>query len=158
MNHGPFLSALQAHPQGKQIHSMLTTHLNSVSNAGFKPGAAVAVAKIEMPGKAAAPKEPKEPQMPEVPVAVAPSTNKTTKPPMAKTVRELIVKKSDAEHACSECGLKQFRRDRFVGCMCFRALAKSVTTTPHAEGFILSLHRAQWDEDTIQTFVQALRG
>ncbi len=47
MNHGPFLSALSAHPQGKQVHAMLTTHLNSQANAGFKPGGAVAAVKAE---------------------------------------------------------------------------------------------------------------
>lgn len=34
MSHGPFISALQAHPQGKQIHTMLTGFLNSKQNAG----------------------------------------------------------------------------------------------------------------------------
>jgi GNAT superfamily N-acetyltransferase len=47
MNHGPFLSALQAHPQGPQVHKMLTTHLNSVANAGVKPGATQVTAKSE---------------------------------------------------------------------------------------------------------------
>lgn len=45
MNHGPFLGALQAHPQGKQVHSMLTSHLNSAANAGFKPGQVKTMAK-----------------------------------------------------------------------------------------------------------------
>jgi hypothetical protein len=49
MNHGPFLQALQAHPQGKQIHSMLTAHLNSTANAGFKPGSAQVTMKSEAP-------------------------------------------------------------------------------------------------------------
>lgn len=48
MNHGPFLSALQQHPQGKQIHAMLTQHLNSKANAGVKPGATVVTAKTEL--------------------------------------------------------------------------------------------------------------
>ncbi len=34
MNHGPFLSALNQHPQGKQMHTMLMGHLNSKANAG----------------------------------------------------------------------------------------------------------------------------
>lgn len=50
MNHGPFLDALSQHPQGKQIHSMLTQHLNSKANAGFKPGATVVTAKSEEVG------------------------------------------------------------------------------------------------------------
>lgn len=41
MNHAPFLESLKAHPQGKQIHAMLTNHLNSVANAGPKVGATV---------------------------------------------------------------------------------------------------------------------
>lgn len=47
MNHAPFISALQSHPQGKSIHAMLTQHLNGQQNAGFKPGQTVAVAKKE---------------------------------------------------------------------------------------------------------------
>lgn len=48
MNHGPFLSALQAHPQGQQIHTMLTNHLNSMANAGPK-GPMQVTAKSEPP-------------------------------------------------------------------------------------------------------------
>ena len=47
MNHGPFLAALGQHPQGKQVHAMLTQHLNGAQNAGFKAGGAVAVVKSE---------------------------------------------------------------------------------------------------------------
>jgi hypothetical protein len=49
MNHAPFLAALKTHPQGQQIHTMLTQHLNSRANAGFKAGAAKVVAKSENP-------------------------------------------------------------------------------------------------------------
>lgn len=48
MNHAPFLAALQKHPQGKQVHAMLTQHLNSTANAGFKPGKVVATVKSEL--------------------------------------------------------------------------------------------------------------
>lgn len=41
MNHAPFLSALQSHPQGPQVHSMLTAFLNSKANAGVGVGAKV---------------------------------------------------------------------------------------------------------------------
>lgn len=47
MNHGPFLTALQAHPQGQQMHSMLTGHLNSTANAGLKPGKTQTVVKSD---------------------------------------------------------------------------------------------------------------
>ncbi len=47
MNNPGFLSALKVHPQGAQIHSMLTAHMNSVANAGFKPGMTQATVKAE---------------------------------------------------------------------------------------------------------------
>lgn len=50
MNHGPFLSALQAHPQGKQVHAMLTQFLNGKANAGVGVGAQVVAKKDLMPG------------------------------------------------------------------------------------------------------------
>jgi hypothetical protein len=46
MNNAQFLGALKAHPQGAQIHQMLTTHLNSKANAGPK-NAQMTVAKSE---------------------------------------------------------------------------------------------------------------
>jgi hypothetical protein len=49
MNHAPFLSALKAHPQGQQVHAMLTQHLNSAANAGFRPGATVATVSHKQP-------------------------------------------------------------------------------------------------------------
>lgn len=48
MNHPKFQEALMGHPQGKQIHAMLTTHLNSVANAGPK-GPMQVTAKSEPP-------------------------------------------------------------------------------------------------------------
>ena len=48
MNHAPFISSLSNHPQGKQIHAMLTTHLNSAANAGPKAfGGAKVMVKSE---------------------------------------------------------------------------------------------------------------
>jgi len=47
MNNPGFLTALKVHPQGAQIHSMLTTHMNSVANAGFKPMATKVTVKAE---------------------------------------------------------------------------------------------------------------
>jgi GNAT superfamily N-acetyltransferase len=47
MNHGPFLAALQAHPQGPAMHKQLTSYLNGAANAGFKAGATRAVVKAE---------------------------------------------------------------------------------------------------------------
>lgn len=45
MNHAPFLAALKQHPQGPAVHQMLTQHMNSAANAGFKAGKTVVAAK-----------------------------------------------------------------------------------------------------------------
>jgi hypothetical protein len=47
MNHPGFIGTLRMHPQGAQIHQMLTAHLNSKANAG--PGQGVVTAKSETP-------------------------------------------------------------------------------------------------------------
>jgi hypothetical protein len=49
MSHAPFISALNAHHQGKQLHSMLMNHLNSPANAGPRAigGAKVMVKSFE---------------------------------------------------------------------------------------------------------------
>jgi GNAT superfamily N-acetyltransferase len=47
LNHPPIVQALQATPQGRDLHAKLMTHLNGKANAGFKPGATVATAKNE---------------------------------------------------------------------------------------------------------------
>lgn len=41
MNHAPFLNALNAHPQGKEMHKQLTGYLNGHANAGIGNGAKV---------------------------------------------------------------------------------------------------------------------
>lgn len=56
MNHGPFIAALQTHPQGAKIHATLTHFLNGKANAGVGVGAKVMVkalpkgAKLVPPG------------------------------------------------------------------------------------------------------------
>lgn len=47
MSHAPFLQAIQAHPQGKQVHAMLTNFLNSKANAGVGVGAKVLAKRSE---------------------------------------------------------------------------------------------------------------
>jgi hypothetical protein len=64
MNHAPFLSALKAHPQGPQVHQMLTQHLNSAANAGFKPNQSIVSLTKDEPKEeidtSKAPQTPKE--------------------------------------------------------------------------------------------------
>lgn len=116
------------------------------------------IEKDELPGHANPPKGPKEPEAPKPADPTAPSTNKRAAPkPPGMAKKELVIKKS-ADHGCPECGLKQFKRNEFSGCMCFRALSKSVSTKVDGDYYVLTLNRSQWDDDAIQTLLSSFRG
>lgn len=162
---------VKVHPehQRKGIASAIYSHAQKLTGKAIAPshdqtaaGKALWAGNSAAPqfGKgehamAAAPKGPKEPEAPQAPVPVSRSTTLKPKLPVLKT--ELPIKKSESEYACPECGGRQFKQDRFVGCMCFRALAKSVTTKTTAEGYVLSLSRSDWDEASVQSLVSALK-
>ncbi|WNM70337.1 hypothetical protein [Myxococcus phage Mx1] len=115
------------------------------------------VAKTELPGKAAAARGPKEPEGPAAPVK-QPSMPKPARPPMQKSHPELVVKSEDMTKQCPSCGFKQFRGNSFTGCVCFRALAKSVSSRPVADGYVLRFGRSQWDDDAIKTIISIFKG
>lgn len=68
------------------------------------------------------------------------------------------VSKAEAQRACGLCACSQFNGDRFVGCLCFRALAKSVAVraTP-SEGYELTLGQG-WDLDGALALNSSLHG
>jgi hypothetical protein len=115
------------------------------------------IAKSDAPGIPAAARAPEEQQQPLAPQK-APPMRKPPTAPIQKSTREIFVKNEDAGHRCRACGLPQFKSQKFTGCMCFRALAKSVDTKLTHEGFVINLHKSQWDDDTVQTLILAMRG
>lgn len=113
------------------------------------------IAKTELPGQAAAARAPLKQVPAQAPTAKQPVVNK---PPIQKSARrELMVKHEEAEKTCSVCGQHLFKGHEFVGCMCFRALAKSVRTRETQGGFVLQLNRSDWDDDTLQTLISTFR-
>jgi hypothetical protein len=117
-----------------------------------------------LPGVAAAPKAPQGPQPPvekqpqnSIPGAAA-GTKPTAKLPVSKPTAKkptLKVVKSAAKMTCVACGDQQFRNDRYVGCLCFRDLAKSVKTTITHEGYILEFG-SNWDADALACVAENL--
>ncbi len=75
----------------------------------------------------------------------------------SKSKPTMKVTKSQASVKCVACGRPQFTADSFTGCFCFSALAKSVRTSPTADGFTLAFGN-QWDEDAIDTLSDTFRG
>lgn len=114
----------------------------------------------ETPGGAAAPKAPDAPQpaMPKQPKQTAPKAPKATtkvKVPKAAPSRTVKLTQSEKLVACPVCERTQFEHGVFVGCQCFRGLAKSAITTQTPTGAIVELGE-DWDQDSIVTLLEAL--
>lgn len=128
----------------------------------------------EAPGPAHAPTAPQGPvtPTPAAPtqtskgptVGMRPKLPKPPKPasPMAvpgaqgqKQGSGVHVTKAEASAKCSMCGSVQFGSGKFVGCHCFRALAKHVRSTADAAGYRLEFG-AEWDRDSILTLLESM--
>lgn len=108
------------------------------------------LSKVDLPGKTAAPQAQKGPIGPTPP---------TKQPAMAtpKAPKPLSVGKSEAAQACSMCGGHQFKNDRFVGCICWSDLAKSIRTTAYGDGYVLSFKQGV-DQESVIALMKAFRG
>lgn len=101
------------------------------------------------------------------PAAEAPSITLTTQKPSKAVVtksapkppKEATITKSDSERECEECGGSQFAKAQFVGCVCWRSLAKGIKTTVDKSGsYLLKFTGADWDDDAVYALVSSLKG
>jgi hypothetical protein len=102
--------------------------------------------KNKLPGQKA-----KKPPGPKPPKPIG-SNTLGNKPPSASTLK---VKKSELQKECRTCGFTQLRKEVPTGCMCFRDLFKSLSSTPTEDGFTFVLD-AEWDEDATVTFLETI--
>lgn len=136
--------------------------------------------RAEAPGPAAAPKAPSVPEAPVAPEAtqVSKGPTVTLKPvlpklpklqgthetvqtgPTARTktpkTATIGVTKSQSLSSCPVCGERQFHDEAFAGCICFKALSKSVKTTQTSSGYTLEFGE-DWDRDSILTLIEAMK-
>jgi hypothetical protein len=68
----------------------------------------------------------------------------------------LKVTKAQSEVECPICGGKQFKADKFTGCICFRDLAKAVRVSVLEDGSYNLEFRSEWDQDSILTLLESL--
>jgi hypothetical protein len=99
-----------------------------------------------------------QPEEPVQPTLVQPAQNQTKNPVKSKipklkkkpllnaAIKPLKVTKSEAENSCVICGQKMFSQGKFVGCVCFAPMAKSVKTIVSAGEYLLTFDD-DWDED-----------
>lgn len=83
-------------------------------------------------------------------------TPKMAKPAQPVASHTLKLSENEAQRECGICGLKNIKNNAFVGCMCFRDLAKHVVLIKDKTNFVLQLDE-EWDMETIVTFKESVR-
>ena len=110
------------------------------------------LSKTELPGRTHKPTEQTGPEEPE-----APQKQPQMKPkPKLPKLPTLKVEKAESGKECPECGGKRFMDDRFVGCMCWRDLAKSIKTVAYADGYVLEFSKDA-DRESIMALAKEFR-
>lgn len=66
--------------------------------------------------------------------------------------------KNEAEKVCVECDQSNFNKDKFVGCFCLKALAKSIDTEKVENGFVLTFKRPNLDDEEISAIIDIFKG
>ncbi len=107
------------------------------------------------PPVAPRPQEPPVPHTPKAPPtpAKAPRKSKLKIPKIPKNT--INITKAEAAHVCDVCGDAQFTASAFVGCTCFKDLAKSVMASPTSTGYLLRFG-SDWDQDAVATFLELI--
>lgn len=142
-------SAMYAHAQKVTGKTMVPSHdqtsMGQALWAGNKAKPQFGVAKIEPPGQTHQPTPQQGPQG-----AMTPAKQPKQAQPKLPS---LSVGKSEAGQACEICGGHQFKDNRFVGCICFRDLAKSVRTTAYGDGYVLEF-KPEMDAEGVRALMK----
>jgi len=116
------------------------------------------VQKADLPGQTAQPQQQQGPIAPEAPK----KQPKQGRPPLPSLrvgkLPSLKIGKSESQRSCEVCSRPQFRDNKFVGCACLSDLAKSVSTTAYADGYVLRFEGPEWDDDNRLTIIRAVTG
>jgi hypothetical protein len=108
------------------------------------------VKKTDLPGTTAKPNPQLAPVGPELPKK---QQGQPPKPKLPKISRTIKVEKSEASQPCPACGGQRFKNDKFVGCLCWVDVSKSISTTAYSDGYALE---ADSDVDK-QTVIALMR-
>lgn len=136
--------------------------LPSVKKAADKPNK-----RTDLSGPAAAPIAPTQPlqalpeqnrnQTQDVAGAAGTSNKTSVKLPSVKKPTASITK-AESLNKCPTCGLGQFTKGQFTGCMCFSGLSKNgVNVSINSTGGYLLRFEKEWDVDSITTLLETLK-
>lgn len=110
--------------------------------------------KTELPGQTAKPFAQKGPVPPEQPKKQPKGAIKLPRKP--KGIPSLKVEKSDTQKPCDACEGQIFSEGRFVGCLCWSALAPDIKTTVYSDGSVLDFAK-NMDPMAVLSLVKALK-
>lgn len=113
-----------------------------------------AIDKTELPGRSHQPTPPQGPQA-AMPPEKQPA-NAAAKPTAKPKLPSLSIGKSEAEAECKMCGGHQFQDNKFKGCICFRDLSKSITTTAYGDGYVLTF-KPSIDAESVRALMKTFR-
>lgn len=134
---------------------VVTAQLLAKAESPGQPAVATAAAEPLAPAQATMqpgqpPKQKQKPKLPRVPKTKA----SVPTPPM---LPKLKLSEAQLQKRCGECASGHMREGRFVGCVCFRDMAKSVTSVRTNDNKILLSFGSDWDTDAIHALLMSLR-
>lgn len=113
---------------GKSVDALLRARM--LTNKFIKGG-------VDLPGTTAKPFAQGTPEEPLKPVNVQAGK---TKPKLPK-LPILKVERKELSKSCKTCDGIMFKSEKFVGCMCWRDLAKHATTTMYSDGAVVEFSK-----------------
>jgi hypothetical protein len=116
----------------------------------------------EQAGEAVPPHAPLEPEPPQLPTKQPGMTKGKNKPMQKPNLvggqgRKVKISKTEMEKKCVECGEEFFKSERFTGCLCLQALAKSVFVANEPDGYTLNF-KPTLDEEAVSTVIENIKG
>ena len=103
--------------------------------------------------KILAKKEAEVQEAPSSPVKVAPKTVKSSIPKLNPLLK---LNKSEVSEPCKVCNKQHFDKMQFIGCLCLKGLAKSITSTPSKDGGVVLAFK-NIDRETLEALVSILK-
>jgi hypothetical protein len=134
----------------KQVANKIPTKMGSGASTGTKTKGPTALPSVS----AKPPKLAATPKGPQTSAAKAP-----TQPAVAKKGEPKIaaLDLNKAQRGCPTCLKKAFNDERFVGCGCFKELAKSTYSKRVEQGYVVFFNY-QWDSESIHKLINDYRG
>ena len=79
------------------------------------------------------------------------------KKPKKEVQNPLTLTRSESKRICNACGQRMFDGNVFVGCICFKPLAKNAKTTFVDEKHLTITFDEEWDQDSVLSLIEVIK-